>query len=659
MVRYDCSESFTKACGRLGIDSRLVKAASKMNFTKLTMIQRKSIPLALQGKDLLLRAETGSGKTACYCLPLLQRILLKKGRSNLKRSVSALVLVPTRELCSQIHTQMCKFTKFCSNIVTVLSLSTEDIGSQLVWLRELPDILISTPLRAAKHIRRGALDVSAVDTFVLDEADMVLSYGYEDDVKYITKCLPKTVQSLLVSATFSKNLQSLQATALREPLLVCQEADSEANDLKEFYLTVPKADKDLVLFAFIKLGLVVGKTLIFVNDIVACYRTKLTLEQFGIHAGILSPELPYNSRIHILKEFNKGVFDILISTDLSLDPGLSIKAKTQSEGHEPGQCVQGGPNSIGASSHHRLPDGDDMREVVDTYRSPGTDAEFGVSRGIDFQGVKVVLNLDFPASPDCYVHRIGRTARGGACGIAISFLEEENEYEKKTLTALQKERKNSPTNRKSGNAINGQPTPLQFRVEDVEGFRYRFEDTKRLVTRIAIKNARLIDLKQEMLNSSRLKNYFKNNPQDLQVIQHAGSSRLLPLKPHLRSVPGYLIPFDMKKKTRSSRSRKRKFSQAHSGSVRKKEEGDPLKSYSYSTESSFCADESANASLNREEEKEKSETVTNQYATTGRHKNWQRNRRKGKFSKNYVHKNVTSRRLGINYGFSSVIGLLK
>ena len=377
---------------------------------------------------------------------------------------------------------------------------------------------------------------------IVDEADLVLSYGYANDIKSLVEKLPKTCQSLLMSATLSDDLEKLKKVVLRSPVILRLEMGKRDGQLRQFYLSIPRDDKDLLLYAFIKLGVITGKALFFVNDVETCYRKKLIMEQFGIHAAVLNSELPFNSRQHIIKEFNKGVFDILIATDDSL-------------GIQDGDLDSSSENDDGDSS-------DEENDNTSLSRRSGVknDKEYGVSRGVDFYGVTFVLNIDFPKTPEAYTHRIGRTARGGASGTAISFVEDGNTEEHAVLKLIQEEQprlpgKGSGTQNGEEGVLQGkdeelqhQPAFFDFKIADLEGFRYRMDDVKRAVTKVAVRDARVRELKQEMINSERLKDHFKENPQDLQILQHAGSLRPHLIKKHLAHVPDYLLPADMKPK---------------------------------------------------------------------------------------------------------------
>ena len=650
----DDKVSFQEASKKLGLDSRLSKAVAKLGYVYPTLVQAKCLPFALEGKDVLVHARTGSGKTAAYCLPVLQKILQEKGlKSSYKKGVRALVLVPTRELCGQVLAQLQALCYYCKEDINALSFASESLETQKAWLRECPDIIVSTPLRAAKHLAAGNFSPKTVNTLIVDEADLVLSYGYANDIKSLVEKLPKTCQSLLMSATLSDDLEKLKKVVLRSPVILRLEMGKRDGQLRQFYLSIPRDDKDLLLYAFIKLGVITGKALFFVNDVETCYRKKLIMEQFGIHAAVLNSELPFNSRQHIIKEFNKGVFDILIATDDSL--GIQDGDLDSNSENDNDDSSDEGNGNISSS----------------TRSGAKNDKEYGVSRGVDFYGVTFVLNIDFPKTPEAYTHRIGRTARGGASGTAISFVEDGNTEEHAVLKLIQEEQprlpgKGSGTQNGEEGVLQGkdeelqhQPAFFDFKIADLEGFRYRMDDVKRAVTKVAVRDARVRELKQEMINSERLKDHFKENPQDLQILQHAGSLRPHLIKKHLAHVPDYLLPADMKPKKNTfgnKRKRKRKktnnASNYTSASQRKQKntKSDPLQSFTYESQHGNGVDDSGS-----DEDEQPKTPTTSEFETTGRHKEWQRRHGKGKFSKKYDRNRRRKKRKGINQGFQTTL----
>lgn len=298
-----------------GLDGRLLKAMSKLGFIYPTMVQAKCIPIALQGKDVLVRARTGSGKTLAFSLPVLHKLLIEKtGKQVETNRIRALVLAPTKELCKQIEKHILDVLYYCKDTISICSLSDDSTSVQQYRLKSKPDIVITTPARIVQHIKAGSVDLSNVHSLVIDEADLILSFGYAEDVQLITSKMPKIFQGLLMSATLSPELDKFKRVLLHNPAVLKLEESQSVGHLLQFYLKSSEADKYLTLYVFLKLGLLQGKGLIFVNDVDKCYKLKLFLQQFFISAAVLNAEVPLNSRIHILEEYNRGVFDYLIAT---------------------------------------------------------------------------------------------------------------------------------------------------------------------------------------------------------------------------------------------------------------------------------------------------------------------------------------------------------
>ena len=213
-----------------GLDPRLLQAVAKESFEKPTLVQRKAIPLALDGRDVLCKAKTGSGKTAAYVLPLLQSILKKK-KTSPAPSTSALVLVPTRELADQVFKAIERFSAFCAKDIQSVKLTDKlSAAVQRSLLSSSPDIVISTPARAWNNVNSSALSLENLSFLVLDEADLMLSYGYSDDMDNLSKSIPKGVQTIMMSATLSAEVDALKPIFYREPTLLDleePEADGE------------------------------------------------------------------------------------------------------------------------------------------------------------------------------------------------------------------------------------------------------------------------------------------------------------------------------------------------------------------------------------------------------------------------------------------------
>ncbi|KFM57019.1 putative ATP-dependent RNA helicase DDX56, partial [Stegodyphus mimosarum] len=526
----------------MGLDERILEAIARLNWAEPTLIQEKAIPLALDGKDILARARTGSGKTAAFVIPILQHILRKKKYSDV-REVFALILAPSKELCNQIQRNIAELTTHCSRDVTCLDVSPQvDLAAQRPLLLEKPDIIVGTPMRVLAHLEEKNLHVAnTLRALVLDEADMLFSFGCEKDISRILTHLPSIYQAFLMSATLSEDVKNLKKLVLHNPVILkLKEPDLPASDqLTQYHIKCEEEDKFVLIYALFKLRLIQGKSLIFVSSVDRCYRLKLYLEQFGIRSCILNAELPASCRCHAVTQFNMGLYDIIIASDERIVD-------------EPGS----------KSKKHKK------------------DKEYSISRGIDFQFVSNVINFDFPSSVEAYVHRVGRTARGNAEGTALSFVSI------KETPLLEKVREHF-SDETGNDKIHFQP--YLFKMEELEGFKYRARDAFRAVTKIAVREARLKEIKTELLNSRNLKPYFEDNPRDLQILRHDKSLHTVKLDSHLKNVPDYIVPPTLKNIVRASNVKKknaqfkRKKTQKEGKSSKKfrKNQKDPLKSFQF------------------------------------------------------------------------------
>lgn len=216
------------------LDARLLRALADQNFARPTLVQAKAIPLALQGKDILARARTGSGKTAAYCLPVVQKILSLKSVQDVSQATRALILVPTRELSEQVSACLKSLSKYCGKQILIVNVTSSELQRNL--LADKPDIVVGTPSRVLGLLQSKvrsksfhlpvlktglqSLIVTSLDSLVIDEADLILSYGHDEDVRQIFSgtYLPKVFQSFLMSATMTEDVESLKGLALRSPV---------------------------------------------------------------------------------------------------------------------------------------------------------------------------------------------------------------------------------------------------------------------------------------------------------------------------------------------------------------------------------------------------------------------------------------------------------
>ncbi|KAG8544487.1 hypothetical protein GDO81_022405 [Engystomops pustulosus] len=484
----------------LGLDLRLVKAVADLGWEKPTLIQEKAIPLGMDGKDLLARARTGSGKTAAYAIPIIQGLLQDKMTLS-EQAVRVLILVPTKELGHQVLQMVRQLTTYCARDIKIADISGQaDISAQRPILMEKPDIVVGTPSRVLLHINQKTLCLrESLRALVIDEADLIFSFGFEEDLKNLLCQLPNIYQSYLMSATFNEEVKALKELVLHNPVILKLEESQlpDSSQLLQYHIRCEEEDKFLLLYTLLKLSLIRGKTIIFVNEVERSYRLKLFLEQFSIPSCVLNSELPVQSRCHIIAQFNQSCYDYIIASDEHV---LGEKGKKRTGKKRKGKSEK------------------------------GQDSEYGVSRGIDFHNVSTVINFDLPLSVDSYIHRAGRTARANNPGAALSFVASSE------LPMLQEIEEALGEGGSKGCVLR----PYRFPTEDLEGFRYRCRDAMRSVTKQSIKEARLKEIKEELLNSQKLKTYFDDNPRDLVLLRHDKPLHPAIVKPHLKNVPEYL-----------------------------------------------------------------------------------------------------------------------
>lgn len=343
----------------LALHERLLKALAENDYHQPTEVQSQAIPAALEGRDLLVTAQTGSGKTAAYLLPLLQRLL---DQPSPKSSARALVLVPTRELATQVEQNLAQLAQF-----TFLKGDTvcggETFKPQAARLRKNPEVLIATPGRMLEHLDKQTLTLDDIELLVLDEADRMLDMGFQEDVMRIANSCPANRQSLLFSATLSKQgMGAVIETALNDPKTLALHSHREAHSAITHQI-IPSADealKDRQLVWLLQRESYT-KAIVFTNTIAQAIRLSGVLSNQQIRAGILHGDLTQEQRQQAMQQFKAGRNNVLIATDVA-------------------------------------------------------------ARGLDVKEIELVINRDMARSGDDYIHRTGRTARAGEEGLAISLI---------------------------------------------------------------------------------------------------------------------------------------------------------------------------------------------------------------------------------------------
>jgi superfamily II DNA/RNA helicase len=348
---------------KLGLHAPLVQALNELNYQQPTPIQAKAIPLVLNGKNLIAAAQTGTGKTASFVLPILQNITQQTTPLRGKR-VRALVLTPTRELAQQVEQSIQDYAKHLeiSSLAMVGGVDSEPQKQALIYG---VDILVATPGRLLDMMYQRAVNFDQLDTLVLDEADRMLDMGFIDDITKIVDRLPEQRQSLLFSATLSKQVKQLAQTSIGEALEIslAQNKDS-APKIDQWLVTVDKDKKSALLSQMIKDG-DWQQALIFIQTKHGSAKLVSQLEKRGINAEAFHSGRSQASRNKLLEDFKSGEIKFVVATGIA-------------------------------------------------------------SRGIDIEELSRVVNYDLPDQADDYVHRIGRTGRAGARGEAISFVSKDD-----------------------------------------------------------------------------------------------------------------------------------------------------------------------------------------------------------------------------------------
>jgi ATP-dependent RNA helicase RhlE len=342
---------------QLGLSAELLRAVEKQGYRKATPIQREAIPHILQGRDILASAQTGTGKTAGFTLPMLQRL---QETTNGKRRVRALVLVPTRELAAQVSESVRNYGCHMS-LRSMQIYGGVSIRPQIARLREGVDIVVATPGRLLDHVQQKTIDLSAIEILVLDEADRMLDMGFIRDIRRVIKLIPRDRQNLLFSATFSKEIRSLAANLLNDPVEV-QVAPRNATVEKVSQLVHPvdkRRKRELLSHRIGKENW--RQVLVFTRTKHGANRLAQQLSDDGLHAVAIHGNKSQGARTRALQDFKAGKVRILVATDIA-------------------------------------------------------------ARGLDIDKLPHVVNFELPNVPEDYVHRIGRTARAGLDGHAVSLV---------------------------------------------------------------------------------------------------------------------------------------------------------------------------------------------------------------------------------------------
>ena len=348
----------------LGLSKQIETEVNKSGFLKATAIQEKVIPLVLQKQDILAQAQTGSGKSASFILPILQ--MLSQTKTNSKAKIKALVLTPTRELTLQVADGFKTFGSGLEKKLKVVTLiGGEGIGSQIYEIQQGCDVLVATSGRFLDVVSKKQMNLSSVEFFVLDEADKMLNLGFSEELELILSEIPQKRQNLLFSATYPQKILDIASKITKEPIRVSiKESTPTVENIVQRAIEVDVENRAPLLREILKSERY-KSVLVFMANKRATDNIASKFRKHGFSAESFHGELTQDDRNFTLDEFKAKKINILFATDI-------------------------------------------------------------VSRGLDIDDIECVVNYDLPRSPTDYIHRIGRTARAGKSGIAISFITHEN-----------------------------------------------------------------------------------------------------------------------------------------------------------------------------------------------------------------------------------------
>jgi superfamily II DNA/RNA helicase len=346
---------------QLQLAPNLAKAVAEMGYETMTPIQAQAIPVVLSGQDVMGAAQTGTGKTAAFSLPLLQRMLAHENTSTspARHPVRALVLLPTRELADQVAQQVKLYAKY-TQLRCAVVFGGMDMKPQTAELKRGVEVLVATPGRLLDHIEAKTAVLNQVEYVVLDEADRMLDIGFLPDLQRILSYLPKQRTTLLFSATFSPEIRRLASSYLQNPVTIeVARPNQTASTVTQLFFNINEDDKRRALKQILKQK-EISQAFVFVNSKLGCARLARSLENDGLRTAALHGDKSQDERLKALEAFKKGEVDLLVCTDVA-------------------------------------------------------------ARGLDIKDVPAVFNFDVPFNAEDYIHRIGRTGRAGAEGLAVSF----------------------------------------------------------------------------------------------------------------------------------------------------------------------------------------------------------------------------------------------
>ncbi|HYF59094.1 MAG TPA: DEAD/DEAH box helicase, partial [Burkholderiaceae bacterium] len=346
-----------------GLAEPIVRAVTELGYRDPTPIQAEAIPVVMSGKDVMGAAQTGTGKTAGFALPIIHRLLplASSSTSPARHPVRALMLAPTRELADQIYANVREYAKH-TPLRTAVVFGGVDMKPQTLALRQGCEILIATPGRLLDHVEQKTTNLSQVQILVLDEADRMLDMGFLPDIQRIINLLNKDRQNLMFSATFSGEIRKLAESFLDSPVLIeVARRNALAENITQTVYRVPTPEHKRAAVAKLVRDNALSQVIVFSNTKIGAGRLARLLEKDGLNAAAIHGDKSQQERLKTLEDFKQGRIVVLVATDVA-------------------------------------------------------------ARGLDIAELPAVINYDLPYSPEDYIHRIGRTGRAGASGIALSLM---------------------------------------------------------------------------------------------------------------------------------------------------------------------------------------------------------------------------------------------
>ncbi|MCM5570387.1 DEAD/DEAH box helicase [Burkholderiaceae bacterium FT117] len=357
------STHLTTTFDSFGLAEPILRAVTELGYREPTPIQAQAIPIVLQGRDVMGAAQTGTGKTAGFALPILQLLMrhANTSASPARHPVRALILAPTRELADQIFENVRDYAKH-TGLRAAVVFGGVDIKPQIAELKKGAEVLIATPGRLLDHVGQRTVSLAQAELLVLDEADRMLDMGFMPDIQRIINLLPKKRQNLMFSATFSGEIRKLAESFLHDPVSIeVARRNATAENVEQTIYRVADADSKRAAVAKLIKDRALSQVIVFTNTKIGAGRLARLLERDGLNAAAIHGDKTQQERLATLEAFKKGETSVLVATDVA-------------------------------------------------------------ARGLDIAELPAVINYDLPHNAEDYVHRIGRTGRAGASGVALSLM---------------------------------------------------------------------------------------------------------------------------------------------------------------------------------------------------------------------------------------------